>query len=80
MVYPVFIMTYVNKGIPPEIRNDFIQLSKKLKYTILKMPMKYIGGSVYNDHYSIFKIEDFGNIGISFAECFERDIFGKLIF
>lgn len=49
-----------NEGIPSEIRKEFIQLSKKLKETILKMPMRYIGRSVSNDYYSIFKIEDRG--------------------
>jgi len=50
-----------NKGIPSEIRNEFIQLSKKLNDTILKMPMKYIGRSIFRDYYSIFKIEDSSN-------------------
>lgn len=50
-----------NKGIPCEIRNEFIQLSKKLNDTILKMPMKYIGRSISRDYYSIFKIEDSSN-------------------
>ena len=49
-----------NKGIPQEIQTDFIELSKKLKITILKMPMKFIGRSISKEFYPIFKIEDPG--------------------
>ena len=49
-----------NKGIPQEIQTDFIELSKKLKITILKMPMKFIGRSITKEFYPIFKIEDPG--------------------
>lgn len=41
-------------GIPKSIENDFWNLCKKLKETIIKMPMKYIGYSIYGQHYQIF--------------------------
>lgn len=41
-------------GIPASIENDFWNLCKKLKETITKMPMKYIGQSIYGEHYQIF--------------------------
>ena len=42
-------------GISPQIRLEFINLAKKLKSTISTMPMKYIGSSLSNDYYSIYK-------------------------
>lgn len=47
-----------NKGIPKDLQNDFFELAKKLRTTITKMPMKYIGRSISNDYYSIFKYEN----------------------
>src|SRR5207244_3793185 len=44
-----------NKGISPTIQADFIVLAKKLKDTITKMPMKYIGRSISDQYYSIFQ-------------------------
>lgn len=41
-------------GIPKSIENDFWKLCKKLKETITKMPMKYVGYSIYSQHYQIF--------------------------
>lgn len=46
-----------NKGIPSHIQDDFLALAKKLNDTITKMPMRYIGNSVYNQDYSIFNYE-----------------------
>jgi hypothetical protein len=46
-----------NKGIPKNLQQDFIDLSVKLKDTITRMPMKYIGRSISNDYYSIFQFE-----------------------
>lgn len=46
-----------NKGIPKNLQHDFFELTKKLKDTITKMPMKYIGRSISNDYYSIFHYE-----------------------
>lgn len=45
------------KGIPNDISIEFLQLTKKLKDTITKMPMKYIGQSINKNHYSIFSYE-----------------------
>lgn len=47
-----------NKGIPKDLQSDFFELSKKLRDTITKMPMKYIGRSISNDFYSIFNYEN----------------------
>jgi len=47
-----------NKGIPINLQNDFFELAKKLRDTITKMPMKYIGRSISNDYYSIFNFEN----------------------
>ncbi len=44
-----------NKGIPKQLQPDFIKLAKKMMHTITTMPMKYIGWSVTNVHYSIFQ-------------------------
>jgi hypothetical protein len=47
-----------NKGIPEDLQTDFFELAKKLRDTITKMPMKYIGRSITNDFYSIFNCEN----------------------
>jgi len=44
-----------NNGIPNAIAPEFVLLVKQLKQTITQMPMKYIGRSISNDYYSIFK-------------------------
>ena len=54
--FSVFYNDLKNKGLPPELQADFFELAKKLRDTITKMPMKYIGRSVNNDFYSIFQI------------------------
>lgn len=43
------------KGIAEEINTDFYKLVQKIKTTITSMPMKYIGRSISEDFYSIFK-------------------------
>lgn len=45
----------LKKGLPKEVEFDFSALVKKLRYTITKMPMKYIGKSIDNMEYSIFQ-------------------------
>jgi len=45
------------KGIPREILPVFRELVTKLKNTIVRMPMRYIGQSVYGAHYSVYKTE-----------------------
>lgn len=46
------------KGISKVIQSDFFNLAKKLRDTITKMPMKYIGRSISNDYFSIFKYKN----------------------
>ena len=55
--FSVFYNDLKNKGIPKRLQPDFIALAKKLRDTITKMPMKYIGRSISNDYYSIFQFE-----------------------
>lgn len=55
--FSAFYNDLKNKGIPLDLQHDFFALAKKLKATIIMMPMKYIGRSVSNDYYSIFRIE-----------------------
>ncbi|MEI7583992.1 HNH endonuclease domain-containing protein [Runella sp.] len=45
------------KGIPEDIEPIFIELIKKLRNTIVNMPMRYIGRSISNEEYSIYKFE-----------------------
>lgn len=52
--FSAFYNDFKNKGIPNHLKADFFALAKKLKDTISTMPMKYIGQSIYNNHYSIF--------------------------
>jgi len=52
--FSAFYNDLKTKGIPDNIKSDFIELAKKLQVTITRMPMKYIGRSVRNDFYSIF--------------------------
>ena len=56
--FSAFYNDLKNKGIPKDLQSDFFELSKKLRDTITKMPMKYIGRSITNDFYSIFKYEN----------------------
>lgn len=42
-------------GVPKEVELDFLALLRKLRETITKMPMKYIGKSIDNMEYSIFQ-------------------------
>lgn len=41
-------------GVSAGIKQEFFLLVKKVGETIVRMPMRYIGGSVNNNHYSIF--------------------------
>ena len=56
--FSVFYNDLKNKGIPEDLQSDFFKLSKKLRDTITRMPMKYIGRSITNDFYSIFNYEN----------------------
>ncbi|MHA8070130.1 HNH endonuclease domain-containing protein [Aquirufa ecclesiirivi] len=46
-----------SKGIPEEVQDKFEKLVKKLVETISKMPMYYLGRSLSQEYYSIFKVE-----------------------
>jgi hypothetical protein len=56
--FSAFYNDLKNKGIPEDLQSDFFELAKKVRDTIVKMPMKYIGRSVTNDFYSIFSYEN----------------------
>ncbi len=56
--FSAFYNDLKNKGIPEDLQSDFFELTKKLKDTITKMPMKYIGRSISNEFYSIFNYEN----------------------
>lgn len=56
--FSAFYNDLKNKGIPEDLQNDFFELAKKLRDTITRMPMKYIGRSITNDFYSIFNYEN----------------------
>ncbi|MGB8703731.1 MAG: hypothetical protein WCD31_01745, partial [Gillisia sp.] len=52
--FSAFYNDLKNKGMPEDVANNFFELAKKLRDTITKMPMKYIGRSISDDFYSIF--------------------------
>jgi hypothetical protein len=56
--FSVFYNDLKSKGIPEDLQSDFYELAKKLRDTITKMPMKYIGRSISNDYYSIFNYKN----------------------
>lgn len=56
--FSAFYNDLKNKGIPEDLQSDFFDLVKKLRDTITKMPMRYIGRSITNDFYSIFNYEN----------------------
>ncbi|MBS3993800.1 MAG: hypothetical protein KGZ87_08790 [Bacteroidetes bacterium] len=56
--FSAFYNDLKNKRIPEDLQSDFFELAKKLRDTITKMPMKYIGRSISNDFYSIFHYEN----------------------
>lgn len=51
----VFYNGFVKGKIDKSIENKTYELCKKIKQTIITMPMKYIGFSVYKDYYQIFQ-------------------------
>lgn len=56
--FSAFYNDLKSKGIPVDLQADFFELAKKLRDTITRMPMKYIGRSISNDYYSIFNFEN----------------------
>ncbi|MBM3712518.1 MAG: hypothetical protein FJW56_03665 [Actinobacteria bacterium] len=55
--FSAFYNDLKNKGMPQNLTLDFLELAKKMKDTITRMPMKYIGRSISNNYYSIFQYE-----------------------
>jgi hypothetical protein len=55
--FSAFYNDFKNKGIPQNLTFDFLELAKKMKNTITKMPMRYIGRSISSNYYSIFHYE-----------------------
>jgi len=55
--FSAFYNDLKNKGIPANIESDFIALANRVRSTITRMPMKYIGRSISDDYYSIFNYE-----------------------
>lgn len=56
--FSAFYNDLKSKGIPENLKADFIFLAKQFRNTITKMPMKYIGRSISNDYYSIFNFDN----------------------
>lgn len=56
--FSAFFNDLKGKGIPAELQSDFFDLVKKIRDTITKMPMKYIGRSISDEYYSIFDFEN----------------------
>lgn len=63
--FSVFYNDLKSKGIPKNLQQDFLDLVKKLKETITRMPMRYIGRSISNEYYSIFQLESNRRIKVS---------------
>jgi hypothetical protein len=55
--FSTFYNDLKNKGIPQEIQPTFSLLVTKLASTITLMPMRYIGTSIYGQHYGIYQFE-----------------------
>ena len=53
--FSVFYNDYVNGTVPPAIQPACHLLVNDLKQTITTMPMRYLGRSVYNNEYSLFR-------------------------
>jgi hypothetical protein len=66
-----------NKGTPKRLARPFYELAKKIRQTITRMPMKYIGRSISDEHYSIFHYEcPLTRVGTSMDLQFLVDTFG----
>lgn len=53
--FSAFYNDLKNKGIPKAFQENFFELLKKLRDTITRMPMKYIGRSISDEFYSVFE-------------------------
>lgn len=58
--YDVFYKDFVKCTYPDELNEIVYSLSKSIRDTITKQPMRYIGRSISDDFYSIFKKEEGG--------------------
>jgi hypothetical protein len=63
--FSAFYNDLKNKGIPPYLQPDFVSLARKIRETIIRMPMRYIGRSISNDFYSIFQFTIGERLGTS---------------
>lgn len=55
--FSAFYMDFQRFAFDEKAEMILVNLGKKLAATITSMPMKYFGNSVYNSHYSYFKLE-----------------------
>lgn len=55
--FSAFYRDYSKEQLPQEILPVLVDLVKSIKRTIAEMPMRYIGNSVYQSHYSVYKKE-----------------------
>lgn len=53
--YDIFYKDFMKCSYPDELNEDIYTLCKSIRDTITKQPMRYIGRSVSDDYYSIFK-------------------------
>ncbi len=53
--YDVFYKDFIKCSYPSTLNTTIYYLCKSIRDTITKQPMRYIGGSISNNHYSIFK-------------------------
>jgi len=55
--FSAFYNDLVRRTIPSDIQALFRNLIEKLRSTITRMPMKYIGSSINEGHYTIFQVD-----------------------
>lgn len=55
--FSAFYNDYRNGTIPEEANDLFLKLTHRIKHTITRMPMRYLGNSVFKSDYSIFHFE-----------------------
>lgn len=63
--FSTFYNDLKNKGIPSDLQSEFISLAKRIRHTITRMPMRYIGRSINNEFYSIFNFTSGSKIIVS---------------
>jgi hypothetical protein len=56
--FSVFFNDLRNKGVPEKIESDFRLLVRQVRQTIINMPMKYLGRSLSDEYYSVYRKED----------------------